>query len=105
MTTDDRPRLGDEGTVYVTLAAAQTYARVMGLEIETARRRLTEVLLDAHPVEGSRDRDSEQWRRRSRQLGVDAQARVVYEGPICVVVHVSVRHQGHGRERDRGGAR
>jgi hypothetical protein len=88
-------RLADEGTIYVTLSAAESYARATGRdrehEIEEARRRLTEILIDARPVEGSRDRNSEQWRVRSRTLGVDIQARVAYEGALCVVVHVYVR--------------
>lgn len=91
MTDAARERLGQTGAVYVTLAAAQQYADASRLQIETARRELTEHLLDATRPESSAWESPEQWRFRRRSAGVDITARVVREGPLAVVVAISVR--------------
>lgn len=82
--------LHETGTVYVTLAAAQTFARAAGLQMEEARRRLTELLLDARRM-GETDSGAEQWRVRSRTTGLDIGAHVAREGRLAVIVHVQVR--------------
>lgn len=81
----DRP-----GIVYVTLTAARTYAAAAGVGEETARRRLTELLLGAHLVERVVGRP-ELWRYRSRPEDLDISARIAPEGALLVVVSVSVR--------------
>lgn len=88
--TETRNRLGETGQVYVTLAAAQTYAAQRGLQIEAARRELTEHLLDATAVSGGRD-DVELWRFRRSSSGVDISARIVREGRLAVVISVNAR--------------
>jgi hypothetical protein len=97
-----RERLGETGQVYVTYAAAATYAAELGLRPEEARRELTELLLDATRPESSAWEAPERWRRRSRSSGVDVTARVAREGRLAVVVSVSVR-SGYGPRR--GGQR
>ena len=84
------PALGSLGQVYVTLAAARTYATARGLLEEEARRELTERLLDARQKE-SEPGAPELWRYRSRAHGVDISARVSHEGPLLVIVTVSSR--------------
>jgi len=84
--------LGATAQVYVTMAAAQTYAAARGLAIEAARRELTEYLLEARRPEGSVQEDGpELWRFRRRSTGVDISARISREGRLAVVVAVSVR--------------
>ena len=80
--------LGEQGCVYVTLAAARTFAEHTGLQIEEARRRLTELLIEARPKEGGG------WRRRNRTLDVDIDAQVIVEGPLAVVTHTHIRGLG-----------
>lgn len=77
------------GQVYVTFAAAQAYARHCDLQLEQARRELTEYLHEATRV-GTEDQP-ELWRRRSRTEALDVSARVSREGRLAVVVSVSVR--------------
>lgn len=81
------PRLGERGQVYVTLAAAQAHADYTRQPIETARRDLTELLLQARPMGA----DPQQWRYRSRATRLEIEARVVTEGPLLVVVRARSR--------------
>lgn len=92
----DADRLGQAGQVYVSLAAAREYAeseRIAGEE--SARRELTELLLDARKREG---RDGE-WRLRSTKERLDLTAHVVVEGRLYVVVHVNARGYAPGGRR------
>lgn len=83
-------RLGGDGVhLYVTRAAALAFARATGRQPEEARRRLTELLLDARP-----GADPSRWRYRSRETGLDIDARVITEGRLDVVTHVHVRRHG-----------
>jgi hypothetical protein len=91
-------RLGETGQVYVTLAAARVYAAHEGLEIESARRELTEDLLDARAA-GETRTGAERWRFRRRSAGVDISATVAREGRLAVVVAVSVRDHNVGGRR------
>ncbi len=87
-----RPRISAEGHVYVTLAAAEQYARAMRIDgIEEARRDLTEVMLTAHRTDGG------SVRARIKPRGIDLSARVVAEGPLLVVTSVEVRDLNQGR--------
>lgn len=88
------PLLCETGTVYVTLAAARSALAEWGGGEEHARRRLTEVLLDARAVD--RTVSPEQWRARQRSTGVDVTARIVREGRLAVVVSCSVRPLSRG---------
>ncbi len=89
-TPDPRgPSLGDTGNVYVTLAAAQSFARHEGTQIEEARKRLTALLVDAHRHGDKRtDTGAEEWRCRSRPISLDIKAHVAREGRLAVVTHV-----------------
>lgn len=88
-------------TVYVTGTAAIQYGRARTTErlqpgaervhLETWRRELTELLLDARPLANRAASGATQWRRRSRAHSVDVTAHVVREGRLLVVVHVEVR--------------
>ena len=91
--------LGTTGQVYVTYAAAQDYAARADLQIEEARRELTELLLDATARAAEPGRP-EPWRLRSRTAGLDISARVVTHGRLRVVVSISVREYNRsGRPR------
>lgn len=81
-----RPRLGEQGQVFITIAAAQSYAECRRLRPEEARRELTELLLDAR--EGS---TPGAYRARSRVSQIDISAKVVREGRLLVVVSASAR--------------
>ena len=83
--------LADAGQVYVTLAAAQRYAELRRLGVETARRELTELLLDAKCTREATPRDPAHYRARSRQTQLDISAQVAREGRMMVVVSVHVR--------------
>lgn len=76
---------------YVTLAAARQYAAARKLREEEARRELTELLLDARPLDEPNCDGTEAWRYRSRPKGLDISAHVSREGRLAVVVHVRVR--------------
>lgn len=100
----EEPRGGElaaTGTIFVSVAAASTYAAFRRLLPEWARRELTELLVGARRVgedsAGAAGAGPERWRARSRPLGVDVTARVVREGSLAVVVHVSVRAYGPRR--------
>jgi hypothetical protein len=84
-------RLSETGNIYVSARAALTYFRFRkGLELEEARRELTELLCDAYRVKG--DHDPELWRFRRLSAGVDISARIVRDGgPLAVVTAISVR--------------
>lgn len=91
--TLQRPTLGSLGQVYVTGRVAIDYGRAVGLEVETARRQLTELLLDAR-LSGEAEEESGRpatFRRRSRTVGVDLIACVSHEPPLLVVVSITVR--------------
>ena len=85
--------LAETGQVYVTLAAARAYSEYAGIGVEAARRRLTELLLDARR-KGTSDSGAENWRRRSNTYSVDVSALVAREGPLAVVIHVHLRDYG-----------
>jgi hypothetical protein len=103
MSNDDIVRLGATGNVYVTLAAARTYAEEYGLQEEEARRELTVHLLDAsRPAsDQAREGGTELWRRRNRSSGIDISATVVRSGRLAVVVAVNVRDHVGSLGRDR----
>jgi hypothetical protein len=85
-----RPTLGETGQVYVTLAAARQFMEGAGYEeheLETARRRVTELLLDARP----RQADPRMWRARKRSTKLDLSALVEQEGRLFVVTFISVQ--------------
>lgn len=83
--------LASQGSILVTQAAARAYAAFAGLPMEEARRRLTELLLDA------RLRPDGTWRRRSRTDNVDISAHVVIEDGLVRVTHVGLRNLGSQR--------
>lgn len=87
----DRTRpLGDSDEhLYVTYAAAKTYADATGLEPEPARRTLTELLLDANP-RGITESGAERWRYRKGDR-IDMEAHVIRENGLAVVIHLHVR--------------
>jgi hypothetical protein len=86
---EPKPRLSTEGQIYVTLAAAEQYlAQAGSLEgIESARRELTTLMLDAYRTDG--DPDCCRYRNSSR--GIDLTARVSKEGRLIVVISAHVR--------------
>jgi hypothetical protein len=79
-------RLRELGQLHVSSRAAGEYAAATGLPPEQARRRLTELLLDARLLP-----DGHTWRRRSRTDGVDLSAHVIEDGQLHVVTQVTVR--------------
>lgn len=87
--------LSQQGAVYVSHAAAATYARDEDIGLEEARRELTELLLDARQVE----RDPDQWRLRRRSEQLDVTCRVVRDGRLLVVTSVHVRALNSGGRR------
>ena len=109
---DERPRLRDAGQVYVTHAAASAYARDAArvyaegrpLQIEEARRELTELAMEAKRIEGDTE-TPERWRFRRSSLGVDLTARIVRErsqysdATILVVVSITARPYSSARRR------
>lgn len=95
MTDEERLTLGRIGNVYVTLAAARRFLEAAGYErheIESARRELTELLLDARrkgrqatiPADGV-------WRARRRSTGYDVHAVIHTIGRLLVVATVTVQ--------------
>jgi len=85
-----RPTLGETGQVFVTYAAAQRFLEAAGYkehEIESARRHLTELLLDAR-----QQTDPRVWRTRKRSTKLDISAVVEHEGRLFVVTSVSAQH-------------
>ena len=96
MTDAPAPRLPTAGTIYVTLAAAQTAAEAWRCDVEEARRRLCVHLHDAHQVD---PHPPEQWRAKRRSTGWDVTARVSREPPLAVVVSCAVRPLPRGDAR------
>lgn len=90
MSDAPRPTIADlGGCVYVTLAAARSFARAAGYnehEVEAARRELTELLLDAR-----QSTDPSRWRMRRRATDLDITAIVAREGRLYVVTSVNAR--------------
>lgn len=94
--------LADTGQVYVTMAAAESYADHVGLQDEEARRRLTVLMLDARRLaEDNRD-GTEAWRYRTRSSGgLDIHAHVTREGRLAIVTHVRMRGVPKRAPRER----
>lgn len=92
-----RSTLAETGPIYVTLAAAREFARAEQITAgdESARRELTELLLDARESTTEPGR----WRMRKRSTGLDVTARVARDGRLLVVVSVSVREANIGGRR------
>jgi hypothetical protein len=85
-----RPTLGETGQVFVTFAAAKRFLEAAGYkehEIESARRHLTELLLDAR-----QQTDACVWRTRKRSTKLDISAIVEHEGRLFVVTSISAQH-------------
>lgn len=92
----DRPEyLSEAGTILVTGAAAIQAAREWGLELEAARRRLTECLTRA-TLRREEPGQLEEWRVRSPW---DVTVRVSIEPPLAVVVSVGEVRSGQRRRR------
>lgn len=83
------PRLVTLGQVYVTLTAAEQYARQRSLRIEEARRKLTELLIDHGRVID--ETPPMRVRARSRATQIDVSVRVSQEGRLLVVVSIEAR--------------
>jgi len=92
-----KPRITTEGHVYVSIAAAEQYARAMSMdpvrELEEARRDLTELMLDAYRTETGT------VRMRNNKRGLDISARVAKEGRLLVIVSVETRDRNFGSAR------
>jgi hypothetical protein len=85
-----RPTLGETGQIFVTYAAAKRFLEAAGYkeyEIESARRHLTELLMDA-----KQQTDARVWRTRKRRTRLDISAIVEHEGRLFVVTSVSAQH-------------
>lgn len=97
----DTPRthLGETGQIYVTHRAAEQYARWRDVELEAGRQELTAYLVEAAPSDTAQT--PERWRYRRNSTRIDITARVVRDGPLAVVVAVTVR----GYQSRRGGQR
>lgn len=93
--TEGGKTLEQTGPVYVSHAAAATYASAEDIGLEEARRELTELLLDARP----RESDPDQWRTRKRSTDLDLAARIARDGRLLVVTSVSVRGRNSGGRR------
>ena len=99
MSAEDQPEtLHDAGCVYVTQAAADSAAAFWRCGFEEARRRLTELALDAQH-KGDRADGTEYWRLQSRAAGVDMSLSVSMEGDLAVIVAASFRRRGKKRRR------
>lgn len=88
----DRSTAPNAAPMFVSLAAGKQYLHQAGYRqeaIETARRDLTEILLDARPSQT----DPTLWRARRRSSGVDISARVVQEGRLLIVTVVNARER------------
>jgi hypothetical protein len=85
-----RPTLGETGQIYVTAAAARRFLEARGYkehEMETARRELTELLLDARQLQN----DARTWRARKRSTKLDISAIVEQAGRLLVVTFITVQ--------------
>lgn len=100
--SERKPRLSEQGQIYVTLAAAEQWERANNYSgVEEARRDLTELLLDAY---FTGDGSDGMVRRRVPAEGLDVQAHVIREKRLLVVNRVHVRDlnstgRGQGRRR------
>lgn len=83
--------LSQSGQVYVTFAAAQRYGEARRLAPETARRELTELLLDARCTREATATQPAQYRARSRTTQLDVSATVTREGRLLVVLSCNAR--------------
>jgi hypothetical protein len=84
-----RPTLGETGQIFVTYAAARSFIEPGGYkehEIESARRALTDLLIDARqqPNRGT-------WRTRKRSTKLDISAVVEPEGRLLVVTFIDAQ--------------
>ncbi|HEU4727038.1 MAG TPA: hypothetical protein VFT22_04095 [Kofleriaceae bacterium] len=84
-----RPTLGETGQIFVTYAAARSFIEPGGYkehEIESARRALTDLLIDARqqPNRGT-------WRTRKRSTKLDISAVVEPEGRLQLQGHAQVK--------------
>jgi hypothetical protein len=85
-----RPTLSETGPIFVTQAAAQQFLEARGYkghEIETARRDLTELLLDARQKQNV----PHMWRARKRSTKLDITAIVQQQGRLLVVTFVTIQ--------------
>jgi len=85
-----RPTLGETGQIFVTYAAAKRFLEAAGYkehEMESARRHLTELLMDAR-----QQTDARVWRTRKRSTKLDISAIVEHEGRLFVVTSISAQH-------------
>jgi hypothetical protein len=86
---DSPPTLGQTGQIFVTYAAARRFIEPGGYqehEVETARRALTELLIDAR-----QQSDPQSWRTRKRSTKLDISAIVQPEGRLLVVTYVTAQ--------------
>jgi hypothetical protein len=86
---DSRPTLGQTGQIFVTYAAAKRFIEPGGYEeheVETARRALTELLIDAR-----QQSDPQSWRTRKRSTKLDISAIVQPEGRLLVVTYITAQ--------------
>lgn len=91
-----RETLSDVPALFVSLGAAREFGAAMRhANDETARRRLTELLVDAKQSAT----DPAEWRYRNRATAIDITAHVAVEGRLLVVTHVHVRPYSPGRGR------
>ncbi len=87
---EDRSTAPTGAPLYVSLAAAHQYAAHIGAgreDIETARRKLAQLLVHARPSQT----DPTLYRARRRSSGVDISARVQPDGELLVVTTIEVR--------------
>jgi hypothetical protein len=85
-----RPTLGETGQIYVTAAAARRFLEAREYkehEMETARRELTELLLDARQLQN----DPRTWRARKRSTKLDISAIVEPDGRLFIVTFITVQ--------------
>jgi len=87
----DPVRLGTLGQIYVPSSTASTYALAVGRHHEDARRELTELAIDAREKEPITADRLGLFRLRSQALRLDLSLRVARDGPLLVIVAVSVR--------------
>lgn len=85
-----KPTLASQGQLYISRTAAKTYQEFAELGTEEARRELTEILMEARPVEDKGD-GKERWRYRRQSEHIDITALVSREDGLIVVTHISVR--------------
>lgn len=77
--------------LFVSAAAARTYAKALGLQEEAARRQLTELLAGRELRPNSDPGRLPRIRVRSRTTQLEVHASVAAEDSLLVVVAVSIR--------------